>query len=181
RLLVAPLQVRDHALERRFVPARVAVLVLVSEADLLVACAVQQHLALLLAQALPRFLHVDAEVLAHRLEELRVEELRLAPRRDRGSGPTWILSTTTCTSCFLLRSIGICSPISYRFPSTRTRTKPDLRTSSISERYSPFRPLTTGPSTMTRVPLGSFSTWSAICSTVWRRTSRPQTGQCGWP
>ena len=83
RLLVAPLQVRDHALERRFVPARVAVLVLVSEADLLVACAVQQHLALLLAQALPWFLHVDAEVLAHRLEQLGVEELRLAPGRDR--------------------------------------------------------------------------------------------------
>ena len=41
--------------------------------------------------------------------------------------------------------------------------------------------LVTGPSTITRVPLGSFSTWSAIWSTVWRRTSRPHTGQWGCP
>ena len=83
RLLVTPLQVGDHTLERRLVPARVAVLVLVAEPDLLVPRAVQQDVALLLGQLRPRLVHVDAEVLADRLEQLRVEELRLAPCRDR--------------------------------------------------------------------------------------------------
>jgi hypothetical protein len=61
----------------------VAVLVLVAKADLLVPSAVQQHVLLLLGQLRPRLVHVDAEVLADRLEQLGVEELRATPRRDR--------------------------------------------------------------------------------------------------
>src|SRR5256885_5804412 len=68
---------------RRLVPARVAVLVLVSEPDLLFAGSVQEHVTLLLRQLRPRLVHVDAEVFADRLEQLGIEELRLAPRRDR--------------------------------------------------------------------------------------------------
>src|SRR6266851_4029961 len=78
-----PLQVGDHALERRLVPPLVPVLVLVSESDLLVAGPVEEHIAVLLAHLRPRLVHVDAEVLAHRLQQLGVEELRLAPRCDR--------------------------------------------------------------------------------------------------
>ncbi len=82
RLLVAALKVRDHALERRLVPARVPVLVLVAESDLAVAGAVEKHLALLLGQLRPRLVHVDAEEFADRLQQLWIEELRAAPRRD---------------------------------------------------------------------------------------------------
>ena len=83
RLLVTTLQVRDHALERSLVPPLVAVLVLVTEPDLLVAGAVEQHVLVLLADLRPRLVHVDPEVLAHRLEKLGIEELRFAPGRDR--------------------------------------------------------------------------------------------------
>ncbi len=78
-LLVAALQVRDHAFERCLVPALVAVLVAVAELDLLVAGAIEKHVALLLGQLRPWLVHGDAEVLADCLQQLRVEELRLAP------------------------------------------------------------------------------------------------------
>src|SRR2546430_5545008 len=70
-------------LERRLVPARMAVLILVAEPDLLLAGAVEQHVALLLRKLRPGFVHVDPEVLAHRLEQLGIEELRFAPGGDR--------------------------------------------------------------------------------------------------
>src|SRR5207245_10118149 len=83
RLLVTTLQVRDHALERSLVPPLVAVLVLVTEPDLLVAGPVYVHVLVLLPDLRPRLVHVDPEVLAHVLEHTGIEGLRFTPLRDR--------------------------------------------------------------------------------------------------
>ena len=82
-LAVAPLEVLDHALERllHLVGAHAVV---VGEADLLVARAVEDDLARLLRQARPRRVEAELVVAAERLERLQiVGRARLRPRRDR--------------------------------------------------------------------------------------------------
>ena len=64
----------------------VAVLVGVREADLLGSRAFQQHLALLGGELGPGLSHVDLEMAADRLQELRIKEVRATPGRDRALG-----------------------------------------------------------------------------------------------
>ena len=97
--------------------------------------------------------------------------------------PCFITSRSTTTeiewrTC-LSRSIG--SSSSSCSPSTLTRVYPSPRSCSNSSRYSPLRVRTTGASMVNRVPSGSWSTWSTICSADWPVISRPHLGQCGCP
>jgi hypothetical protein len=90
-------------------------------------------------------------------------------------------STTTSIVCLNFLSRTMSSSSSRCSPSTFTRVKPSLRSSSKTSRYSPLRSRTTGALTVNFVPSGRRSTWSTIASIDWPAIGRPQTGQCGRP
>jgi hypothetical protein len=80
-------------------------------------------------------------------------------------------------SCFRRLSSAGASSISTSLPSTRRRWNPAFFHSAISRRYSPFRPRTTGLSSMSRVPSGSAITRSTIWLTVCALMGRPVAGE----
>ena len=88
-------------------------------------------------------------------------------------------STTTAIECFTFFFNSILSDRSLTSPSTRTRTKPALRTSSNADWNSPLRASTSGASTMIRAPSGISRTASMICSDVCCWIGRWHFGQCG--
>ena len=78
-------------------------------------------------------------------------------RRCLASGRTFRRSTTTSTVCFLFfASLGMASS-SCTSPSTRTRTKPCARRSSIKSCCSPLRPTMSGERIIRRVSAGRLS------------------------
>ena len=94
--------------------------------------------------------------------------------RLRSSGRMISRSTTTEMSCLNFLSRTISSSSSRSSPSTLTRVKPSLRSSSSCLPYSPLRPRTIGARTMKRVPSSSPMIWSMICSADWAAIGRPQ-------
>ncbi len=246
-LVVAPLEVRQDALELVLALHRAAARVEVAELDLLALAALHQDVARLLRQARVRRLGVEAVVVGERLDHLvvvgiapvpaahravrerelgvrdhavRVEELlhaeavaaragaervvereqprfelghgvaadrgrrtcrrtpaprasarrgrRRAPSPRRGAAPsrripraaaagparTLRRSTTASIECFFLgSSFGTASSSTY-LPSTRARTKPLPRSSSMACRCSPLRPEMTGAMSASAVPSG---------------------------
>ena len=101
--------------------------------------------------------------------------------RELSSGLMTTRSTTTSMSCLNFLSSVIASERSRTSPSMRARANPLRRASSKTSRCSPLRPCTIGAVTISRVPSGSASTWSAICSMDCLPISRPHLGQCGCP
>ena len=83
-LLVAALEVRDDALERRHVGPLAAHPVAVGDVELVAVRAVQEEVAALLRQVLPRRVHVHLVALRDRLRDLLVVRRRAGrPRQDR--------------------------------------------------------------------------------------------------
>ncbi len=83
-LLVAPLEVRDDALEGRHVGALAPHPVAVGDVDPVAVRAVQEQVLLIGGQVLPRRLEVDLVALGDRLRDLVVVRRRAArPRQDR--------------------------------------------------------------------------------------------------
>ena len=91
-LAVAALEVRDDALEARRVRAPAAVAVAVGDLDAVAVGAVEEEVALVLVELLPRRLEVDAVLLGDRLGDLLVVLRRAssptAPARPRRSTAT---------------------------------------------------------------------------------------------